>query len=237
MSLDETTEAGQGTPSGNPGQSSGSKGGNTSKDKGKLYTAAEITKIKSDAAAEAGRLRVKAEQERDALKQDLESTTSRLDTLEREINESRLTEARGDPDTLRLYNREQAIKARETNASNTERDLARREAQLKSDLETITADRGVVTIAYLAAKHGLETEELESLGISDPEILEKVAEKLAAVKPKEPREGEPEEGEEEFEPDSGAGKGGVGAPLTTESVETMSIASVEKALGKAEKSE
>jgi len=175
---------GQDTSLGKTGQSSDGKGGTTSKDKGKLYTAAQITKIESDAAAKAGRLQKAAEVERDTFKKELESTNSRLDSLEREVNESRLAEARGDPEQLRIYNREQAVVKRERQAGDKERDLASREEQLKSDLETLATDKGVVNIAYIAAKHGLETEDLEDLGISDPEALEKVAEKLAAVKTK-----------------------------------------------------
>ena len=209
--LDETNGTEQNTSSGDTGQSSGSKSGTTSKEKGKLYTDAAITKIKSDSAAEAGRHRKAAEQERDTLKQDLQSATSRLDDLERGIDESRLAEARGDPAQLTLYNREQTITKREREAGDKERDLAGRETQLKSDLETLATDKGVMSIAYLAAKHGLKTEELESLGISDPEVLEKVAEKLGTAKGKEP-EGEGEGGEEggggDFEPDTGETTGG-----------------------------
>lgn len=207
--LDETTGTEQDTSSGKPGQSSGSKGGTTSKDKGKLYTTAAIAKIESDAKSEAGRKQKAAEQERDALKDRLESTNTRLDNLEREQDESRLTEARGDPDQLRIYQREQANKKLEREVAELQRDLARREEQLKADRTEVDKDRGVVSIAYIAAKHGLETEELESLGISDHDALERVAEKLATAKPKEPgtgEEGGEGEGEGEakpFVPDSG----------------------------------
>lgn len=233
--LDKTTKTGQDTSSDATGQSSGGKGGSTSKkDKGKLYTIAQIQKIESDAAAKAGRERKAAEAERDTLKQDLESTTSRLDSLEREVGESRLAEARDDPAQLRIYQREQVITKREREAGDKERDVARREAQLKVDRADVDKDKGVVSIAYIAAKHGLETEELESLGINDPEALERVAEKLA-TKTAKPAGGEGEgEGEGEFTPDSGEGTGSGAGALTTESVEKSSIASVEKALGKAD---
>lgn len=228
--MDETTGTEQGTTSGQSGQSSGSKGGTTSKDKGKLYSDAEITKIKSDAAAGAGRQRKAAEQERDTLKQDLQSATSRLDALEREQNESRLAEARGDPDQLRAYQREQDTKKREREAGDKEGDLVRREAQLKSDLDELAKDKGVVHIAYTAAEYGLDEEELKSLGISDPDTLDKVAEKLAAAKGKGTGEGEGEgegaeggeggEGAEEFVPDSGEGTGAGGEP-TAEQLSKM----------------
>jgi len=220
----------------NKGLPSGETKG-TSKDKGKLYSDAQIAKIKSDAAAEAGRQRKTAEKERDALKQDLQSTTSRLDALERDINESRLAEARGDPDQLRIYQREQAITKLERQVAELQRDLTRREEQLKADRAEVDKDRGVVSIAYIAAKHGLKTEQLESYGISDPEVLERVAVDLAAAKPKElgEEEGEGGEGEgEEFTPDSGETTGGGAGALTPESVEKMSMPALEKAIEKAE---
>lgn len=205
--MDETKKTGQDTSSAGSGQSSGSKNGNTSKDKGKLLTDAQIQKIRSDAAAEAGRLRKAAEQERDSLKQELRSTQSRLDTLEKEVNESRLAEARGDPDQLRSYQREQAVAKREREVADQERDLARREQELKDERVAIDKDKGTVSIAYIAAQYGLETEELEALGISDHETLEKVAEKLSAGKKAEGEGGEEGEKGEGLKPDSSLGGG------------------------------
>lgn len=235
-SPDETTKTRQDNSTAAPGGSSGKGSGTTSKDKGKLYTDAAIQKIKSDAAAEAGRQRKAAEQERDTFKQDLQSTQSRLDALEREANESRLAEARGDPAQLRTYQREQTVVKRERQVEERDRDITRREGQIKTDRDDLDKDKRVVSIAYVAAKHGLETEELESLGISDLETLERVAEKLAAVKPVETT-GEEEEtpgGEEPLTPDSGATTGGAEA-LTVENVEKMPLSSLKKAIEKAQK--
>jgi len=219
------TEEQKNTSSGESEQSSEGKQG-TSKDKGKLYTEAQIHQIKTSAGAEAGRLRKAAEQERDSLKEQLQSVTGRLNSLESEVNESRLAEIRGDPDQLRAFQREQELKKLERQVTELQRDLTRREEQLKADRAEVDKDRGVVSLAYIAAKHGLETEELESLGISDHDTLEKVAEKLATAKPKGKGgeggegEGEGEEGEwEGFVPDSGETTGG-GEP-TQEQLEAM----------------
>jgi len=122
--MDETTQSGRDTSSGKTGQSSGSKGGTTSKDKGKLYTAADILKIQNDAKSEAGRLQKVAEQERDSLKGQLQTVSNRLDELDRKADEDRLAEARGDPDQLRIYQREQAIKERERQVASKEADFA-----------------------------------------------------------------------------------------------------------------
>jgi len=237
--LDETKGGNQDKSSGETGQTSGGKGGSTSK-KGKTYTDAEIQKIRSDAAAEAGRLRKAAEQERDSLRESLQTTRSRLDAIESQMNESRLAEVRGDPDRLRSYQHEQTQTRRERELDDRESELSRREAQLKSDREEVDKDRSVVNIAYVAAKHGLETDDLESLGISDLDVLDKVAEKIAAGKPKdESNENEEEETEEpntsseELIPDSARTIGGA-QTLTSESAEKMPISSLEKAIEKAE---
>ncbi|MBA7584737.1 hypothetical protein ES708_26695 [subsurface metagenome] len=158
-----------------------------------------------------GRAEKAAKREKDALSSELQSTKSRLDAIEREVNETRLAEARDDPAQLRLYQREQTISKREREAANKETDLAGREEQVKTDRADVDRDKGVVSIAYVAAKHGLEVEVLEKLGISDSDTLEKVAVELAAAKTKEGGEGAggEEGGEGEgFVPDSGATTGG-----------------------------
>ncbi|MBA7651171.1 hypothetical protein ES703_58986 [subsurface metagenome] len=206
---------------GTPGDESKGKGTpkdeskGTPKDKGKLYTVAQIDKLKSDAAAMGqGRAEKVAKQEKDALTSELESMKGRFDALEGQANETRLAEARGDPVKLQAYQRDQAVGKREQVVADKERDLIRREGQVKTDRAEIDKDKGVVSVAYLAAKHGLEVEKLESYGITDPEALEKVAVDLAAAgKPPETeeektaREAREAAGEEKLELDSGEGSG------------------------------
>jgi len=106
--------------------------------------------------------------------------------------------------------------------------LKRKKKLSKEAQAELDKDKGVISIAYIAAKHGLETQELEELGISDVDVLDKIATKLAAAKPKEEAKeveggGEgSEEGEEEvpFVPDSSEGTGGVGR-LTDEQIAKM----------------
>lgn len=185
----------------------------TPQGKGKLYTDAEISQIKADSAAMGqGREKKVATEEKEALTQELQATQARLDALERDQNQSRLAEARGDPTALRIHQREQAIATRERAAEGKDRDLTRREAQLKAGADALATDKGVVAIAYIAAKHGLATELLESFGITDPEALEKVAAGLAAAaKPKDGAEDGEEGGEveAELEIDSGLNVGGL----------------------------
>ena len=181
MAKDET----KGTPGTNPDGTPKDDSKGTPKDKGKLYTVAQIDKLKSDAAAMGqGRAEKVAEQEKGALTQELQTYKSRLDALEAQERESRLAEARGDSDKMRAFQREEAVSKRERQVEETLRDITKREGQIKADRAEIDKDRGVVSVAYVAAKHGLEPEDLEDLGITDPEQLEKVAVKLAAAKPK-----------------------------------------------------
>jgi len=229
---DETTDNEQDTSSDKAGQSSAKKGGITSK--GKSYTDEQIAKIRSDAAAEAGRQRKAAEDKSKRLEGELQSVTSRLDSIERERNESLLAEARGDPDKLRNYQSEQTLSQRQREFEKRERDIIQREEQYKVDVEQLSKDRSVVSVAYVAAKHGLEPADLEDLGISDPDQLDKVAERIAARGTAAKTGGEGGEGgedEDEFNPDSGDTLGGGGdKSLTTESAEKMNMASLEKAL-------
>lgn len=261
--MGETTKKRKDSSPGGPGQASGGKGGTTSTKKAKVYTEKDIVKIRSDAAAETGRAtsaQETAEGERDAAKKALESLKNRFDTLEAEVDQTRLAEDRGDPVALRQYQREQTVKKRERAAEEKELDLETREAALGTERKAVDGDKLKVDISFIAAKHGLEVEDLEGLGITDPEALEKVAEKLATGKGKgegedadqqayqaletdEEKEAfveahpgfEPEGGE--FEPDPGGGEGAGPGALTTESVEEMPTEKVEAALKKAEKLE
>ncbi len=192
--------------------------GTPKKNKGKLYTDAQIAKFKSDSANMAqGRAEVKAKQEKDALDQELQSYKTRLDALEGERNEDRLAEARGDDDKMRTYQRENTLRTRERQADERDRDLTRREGQVKADRAEVDKDIGVVSIATIAAKHGIDQERLEKLGITDPEQLEKVAEELAAAgkapeteDEKTAREAREAAGEESLDIDDGETAGGAG---------------------------
>jgi len=182
--------------------------GTPKKDKGKLYTQAAIDKLKSDAAAMAqGRAEKVAAQEKANLTSELQSTQSRLDALEAQVNEARLAEVRGDPEKLTAYQRDQSTTQRERKVADLEKDLARREGLLKTDRAELDKDRGVATVAYIAAKHGLEVERLEKLGISDLEILERVAEEMKPAQPKGKGDEGDEGGEEQLDLDSGDGSG------------------------------
>ena len=116
---------------------------------------------------------------------ELQTTQGRLEALEAQVNEARLAESKGDPDKLAAYQRDHSVGQRERTVADKEKDLARREGLLKTDREELDKDRGVVSVAYIAAKHGLSVERLENLGISDLETLEKVAEEMKPAKPEE----------------------------------------------------
>ena len=179
--MDDPEGTPPGTPPGTKPGDESKKGTPKPKDKGKLYTTAAIDKIKSDAAAMAqGRAEKVAEGVKTALTEELDANKRRLDALEATAKESRVAQARGDPAAMRLFQREEGIDKRERDVETKERDLARREGQVKTDRETMDAEKSVFSVAYIAAKHGIAPEVLEDLGIKDPEALEKVAVQLAA---------------------------------------------------------
>ena len=181
--------------------------GTPKKDTGKLYTQAAIDKLKSDAAAMAqGRAEKTASQEKTALTSELQSTQSRLDALEAQVNEARLAEVRGDPEKLTAYQRDQATTQRERRAADQEKDIARREGLLKADREDLDKARGTTAIATIAAKHGLAPERLEKLGISDLETLEKVAEEMKPA-PVKDESGKDDEGKLNLDSGDGSGSG------------------------------
>lgn len=200
------TEERKNTPSDESEQSSGETKG-TSKTKGKLYTDAQIHQIKTTAGGEAGRLRQAAERERDSLKEQLQSTSDRLNTLESERTESRLAEAQDNPEAARLLLREEALKRRTLQVEETLKDITRREGQVKADRTKVDEDRAVIDVAYVATKHGLAVERLEKYSHLDHETLEKVAEDIAAGKAPSPL-GEGAEDEEPIVPDTGETTGG-----------------------------
>ena len=198
--MDETKETAQGN---SEKTTSGSEAGTTSDKKGKTFTEEQVQKSLSDAKAEFGRERVTLTKERDALKSDLESTTSRLGDLEKRINETELEGIRDNPELLKAYQQRQDLGTKAKALEVKERELAQREAQIKADVDTIASERKGATVASTAVKYGLNIEVLDSLGVDDPEALDKVAAAIVAGKPK------TSEGGEGIIPDSGMSSGGL----------------------------
>jgi len=173
----------KGTPGTNPnGTPKDDSKGTPKKDKGKLYTVAQIDKLKSDAAAMGqGRAEKVANQEKEALTSELQSTKGRLDALEAQERETRLAEARGDATKMHAFQSEEALAKERRQVEEDRKDLTRQQGQLKTAQEELKQGQGTMSVAYIAASHGLKVEDLEEFSDLSPEALEKLAVKLAAA--------------------------------------------------------
>lgn len=224
-------ELGSGTPS-------SKKASETSKDKGKLFTAEQITKIISDAKAEEGRKWKPIELERDQLKTEVGNLTNRVGEIEQANRAKAQEEAREsqDPKVLVLFNRETEVADRERKAQAREDATTRGEAQLKADREAFETETGATMLTVIAQKYNLEPSRLEALGITDRVALDKVASEIAtAGKPPETEEEKTERERVEaeggtYQPASELPSGAKPVQLDVKSVEEGSMESLETKL-------
>ena len=209
----------------------------TSKEGKKVTLTPEELEAKlQEARTEAGRKWKPVEQERDQLKTQLETLTSRLETIENQNRSRAYKEAEGDTGAMALFNRDESLSKRERDLNTRETEVSRRELQVKADGDDLATRSQAILIPTVAAKHGIEASELEGLGITDEAAVEKVAAKLAGKKPeteeekatREAKETETE-GEESkpFEPVSTESSGARTQKLDVKSVEEAPLESLE----------
>jgi len=179
------------------------------------YSEKDVQKLISDERAKFGREKVQlvsqfeaAQGKAQSLQGELETTTGRLDTVEREIRQSKLD--RGNPESIQLFQEKEALLTEKRNLEKEQRAVRVEKARLEEDRKTLTAKR----IADIAGRHGVEVADLEALGIENLEVIERYAKAIGA-KP------EGKKDETEFIPDSGIGTGSPGA-LTVEQAEKLS---------------
>ncbi len=218
----ETTES-QDPLSQGEGPASGK--GSTSAE-GQVLTEAQIAKLRSDAAAEAGRQRKAAELERDAAKQQLDEMKARLEELETAKREADLEKYKGDPAKLEAYQKETQLTEKERKLIALEREIARRDALIKEKEEKLTKAEKEAQLREVATKHGITLDEVKELGV-DPAVLDTLLTKFL----KKGQAAEEPKNDEwfNFKPDSGTTAGGSGR-LTNESAKRMSFEELEKAL-------
>ena len=183
------------------------------------YSEKDVQKLISDERAKFGREKVQlvsqfeaAQGKAQSLQGELETTTGRLDTVEREIRQSKLD--RGNPESIQLFQEKEALLTEKRNLEKEQRAVRVEKARLEEDRKTLTAKR----IADIAGRHGVEVADLEALGTENLEVIERFAKAIAAI---EKVEAEGKKDETEFIPDSGIGTGSPGA-LTVEQAENLS---------------
>ncbi|OGN87681.1 MAG: hypothetical protein A2158_00075 [Chloroflexi bacterium RBG_13_46_14] len=211
---DENTKEG-GTNS-DKGQTSGDKGGSTRVTLAKE----EHDKLVADAKASSGRVRKISELEREKtrLSDALNSATSRLDDLERRMEEARYNEIKDDPVKLRTYQDERSVTKRERELEEREKGFNKTKTELEDRIAELEKANTTSTVNLIAARYNLKADDLLDLGITDPEKLEKVASKL---KPGDDGGGDQGNQDNTWKPDSNDGKGAGKPDFETMSPEAM----------------
>ncbi len=214
------------------------------KDKGEVLTPEAKQKLISDAKAEEGRRWKQVEVERDQLKNEVGTLTTRLDDIETSQRARAYEEARSDPsgNAIRAVQAEESVRAREKKMQEREAEANRREAQLKADRDTFNTESGESMVSIVAARHGVDLERLTKLGITDKAALESVAADMKAnapateTKPEEltdeqkAAKAEAEEKGETYSPTDETPTGAKLVELTTEGVEKASMESLEQTI-------
>lgn len=213
---DEITKGKQGESQGETPSSD--KGETTSQKAEKKFSEKDVQKKLSDQAAQFGRERAnltKSQTDTQAALQsaqtELDSTTSRLDTVEKQIRESKLN--KDDPQSVTLFQDQESLISEKRELEKGKRFLLAERAQVNEERKSLSAQR----IAIIADRYGADVADLESLGTDNIEVVERYAKAVGKKKEKpekgvKPKKGESEvseEGEEgdEWSPDSSTGKG------------------------------
>lgn len=140
--------------------------------------------------------------------------------LQRERESQELEGIKDNPDALTIFQRKKALREMEVALNKREAEMKRREEENTEALAEVTRFKVVKQAMEIVAKPGYEdvsAEDLIELTDGTPEKMEKMALKLAKLKPKASEKTEP------FEPDSARNKGGASKP-TQEQLEKMTPA-------------
>jgi len=193
--MDETDKATQ------DAKTSGSGGTTTPGSKEKTYTEQEVTKMVSDIKAAAGRKQKELTDLVESANKTATEANKRLSEIQQRIDEAELEKARDNPELLKLYQQKQELEKAKANLDEERRTLQREQAQFKEEKEAVASAKTEAMIVEVALKYHVSIEDLEDLGITDQESLEKIAAKLAKSKPSTTEESG------EIKPDSGLGTG------------------------------
>jgi len=165
------TDAKQGDPQAQPGQTSGAAPG-TSGSTEKTYTEVELQKAISDAKADMGR-QVKT------LSTQLEETKAGYHDLAKRLEEKELEGIRSDPAAVRAYQSRKALETRTKDLDAREKTLAEREEVLKAREAEIAKTTFNGELQRISKEYGMEVEALTDLGLQDVATIEKVAQRLS----------------------------------------------------------
>lgn len=170
--LDETKEA---TKNSLPGteQASGGEVGNTPGEP-KTYTEEEVAKIQNDGKATLGRVQ-KALEVAEARATSVEGT---LAQLQKEKDEAELEVARGDSESLSIYQAKQSLRRREAELLKRDQDLAKQQVEFEDAITEVKAFKATKKASEIATKYGVESSTLIELTDGTPERMEALAKVL-----------------------------------------------------------
>lgn len=170
-------------------------------------------------------------------KTELAGVKAHRDSVQKQLDELEEAHAKGSEAGIDYIRKRNELREQKTKLDEREAKLTASEAQHAEDIKASRQAKWEVDLFNIAQEYGVDANELKELNPSSLTQAEDIAAKLAKAKPKaEHPSGEETPSEEEeasvFEPEETiASKGGKGK-LTTEVVDKMPMASLEKELTK-----
>jgi len=179
-----------------PGQTSEGTKDATSRDNiPESLTREQAQKLISDERARAGRELKAAKAEAESFKasqakleSELTETRNRMADIQRRIDEAEEEEAKGSPDSLRLYQRQKQLRDMEAQLKDQQRQFERERNEHAAELAAAKEAKVETTIINAAVEHHVDIgklkEKVQKFGLTTAEQISELAETLAGqVKP------------------------------------------------------
>ena len=187
--MDDPKETKQGTPGQDARLSSGGTKG-TSQDIPETLTREAAQKLVSDALAKQGRelktARLEVEQYKSSqskLESELNETRERMSEVQRRIDEAEEEEARGSPESLKLYQRQKQLRELEAKLNEGKRQLEKERTEHASELATAREGKTEMAVISAAVEHHVDIgklkEKCQRFNLTTEEQISEMAETLA----------------------------------------------------------
>jgi len=187
--MDDPKETKQGTPGQDARLSSGRTEG-TSQDIPETLTREAAQKLVSDALAKQGRelktARLEVEQYKSSqskLESELNETRERMSEVQRRIDEAEEEEARGSPESLKLYQRQKQLRELEAKLNEGKRQLEKERTEHASELATAREGKTEMAVISAAVEHHVDIgklkEKCQRFNLTTEEQISEMAETLA----------------------------------------------------------
>jgi chromosome segregation ATPase len=204
------------------GQPSAEDGNSPSKKAPKTYTEEEVNRRHSTLDKTIAVLT----KERDQAKQDLEATNSRLDELQRRIDEAEEEGVRAKPEAHDIWKQRKELRDLKNQLEAEKRQLDKDTADHQDALRQIEEMKAESSISKIASSKGVDPELLKAkckkLGLTTEDQITEMADTLASIKPQNTEEKPEEEGKKPLNADSNLHSGALGK-ITNEQANKMSM--------------